>query len=201
MNSGGNFLLIGLYIACELAANVTASKPVSVFGLTAPGGVFIYAVTFTLIDLINERLDRLKARRVVYVAFAANLLLAVYTSLVVALPSPGFYQGQQAFATVLGSTPRIVAASLFAYLVSSMVDVEVFALWRDRIGGHKWARVLVSNAISTCIDSILFVCVAFAGILPLLPLIGGQYAIKMTITVVSIPLIYISGRGLDQKRE
>lgn len=199
MNPAGNFFLIGLYITCELTANVTASKPVSIFGLTAPGGVFIYALTFTLIDLINERLDKLKARRVVYVAFAANVLLAVYTSLVVALPFPEFYQGQTAFAAVLGSTPRIVAASLFAYLVSSLIDVEVFAQWRERIGGYKWARVLVSNALSTCVDSILFVSVAFAGTLPLLPLIGGQYAIKMMITVVSIPLIYISGRGLDQR--
>ncbi|MEW6512196.1 MAG: hypothetical protein AB1428_14690 [Bacteroidota bacterium] len=29
-----------------------------------------------------------------------------------------------------------------------------------------------------------------SGALPLLPLIGGQYLIKMLVTVVSVPLIY-----------
>ena len=35
-------LLIGVYIACELIANVTAAKPVALFGLVAPGGVLLY---------------------------------------------------------------------------------------------------------------------------------------------------------------
>ena len=61
---------------------------------------------------------------------------------------------------------------------------------RRRIGGYKWARVLASNAVSTAVDSSLFVAAAFAGVLPLMPLIIGQYLIKMAITVVSVPLIY-----------
>lgn len=183
-------LLIAVYVACELIANITANKPLSVFGVVAPGGVFIYAITFTLIDLLNERMGKAGARRIVYAALAANLLFALYATLVVALPSPPFYTGQDAFAAVLGSTPRIVGASLLAYLVSSLIDVEVFAFWKERVRGPRWARVLVSNAASTAVDSALFVAVAFAGTLPLLPLIGGQYLIKMAVTVVSIPLIY-----------
>jgi len=49
-------LLIGLYIACGVIANVTASKPVELGSIVVPAAVFIYALTFTLIDLINERL-------------------------------------------------------------------------------------------------------------------------------------------------
>jgi len=44
--------------------------------------------------------------------------------------------------------------------------------------------------VSTAVDSTLFVAAAFGGTLPLLPLIAGQYLIKMAITVVSVPLIY-----------
>lgn len=188
----GTTLLIALYVACELIANITAGKPVTVVGLVAPGGVFIYALTFTLIDLLNERLGPRGARRVVWAAVGANLLLALYTSLVSALPSPAFYGAQEAFATVLGSTPRIVAASLLAYLVSSFIDIEIYALWKQRVGGHRWARVLVSNTVSTAVDSTVFVAVAFWGVLPLVPLIGGQYAIKMAVTLVSVPLIYLA---------
>jgi uncharacterized integral membrane protein (TIGR00697 family) len=183
-------LLIALYVACELIANITANKTVSLFGVTAPGGVFIYALTFTLIDLVNEHLGKLGARRVIYAAFAANILFAMYSAFVVLLPYPSFFTGQEAFAQVLGSTPRIVSASLLAYIVSSLIDVEVFDAWKRRVGGHKWARVVASNAVSTAVDSALFVSVAFSGLFPLIPLIAGQYLFKMAITVVSVPLIY-----------
>jgi queuosine precursor transporter len=186
----GSTLLVALYVACELIANVAAAKPVTLLGLTAPGGVFIYALTFTLIDLINTALGRSGARRVVFAAFLANILLAAYTTLLIHLPAPDWFGAQESFAAVLGSTPRIVAASLAAYLVSSLIDIEIFAFWKERVGGPAWTRVLASNAVSTLLDSALFVVLAFGGRMPVLPLVLGQYAIKMAVTVVSLPLIY-----------
>lgn len=188
-------LLIGLYIACELIANVTAAKLVVLGAVVVPAGVFIYALTFTLIDLINERLGKLGARRVVATAFVANLLLAAYAQLSVWLPAPEFYGGQPAYASVLGQTPRIVGASLVAYLVAALVDTEIFAWWRERVGGYRWLRVLVSNAISTGVDSLVFITLAFGGVQPVLPLIQGQYLIKMAVTLASLPLIYLIRRG------
>lgn len=193
MNGLATTLLIVIYVACELIANITAGRTIDVGGFTAPGGVLIYALTFTLIDLLNERLGRPGARRVVFAALAANVLLAGYTTLVLAMPAPEFFTHSAAFETVLGSTPRIIVASLAAYVVSSLIDVEIFALWKERVGGYRWMRVLVSNSISTGVDSILFVLIAFAGVLPLIPLIAGQYAIKMLVTVISLPLIYSTG--------
>jgi len=78
------------------------------------------------------------------------------------------------------------------------MDVEIFAWWKERVGRYRWARVMVSNAVSTFVDSVVFVGIAFAGVLPLLPLIAGQYVIKMTITVVSIPLIYLARNTLRE---
>ena len=187
----GMIPVMGLYIACELIANVTAGKPVVLGSLVVPAGVFIYALTFTLLDLINERLGKPGARRVIGTAFVANLLLAAYAWLTVSLPAPAFFDGQDAFARVLGATPRIVAASLCAYLAAALIDAEVFAWWRLHVGGYRWLRVLVSNALSTGVDSAVFVALAFAGVLPLGPLILGQYAIKMGVTLVSLPLIYL----------
>jgi uncharacterized integral membrane protein (TIGR00697 family) len=184
-------VLSGIYIACELIANITASKPVAVGSIVVPAAVFIYALTFTLVDLINERMGKDGARKVVYTAFAANILLAGNVQLSVNLPPAPFYQAQVAFRGVLGSTPRIVAASLSAYMVSSLIDIEVFAWWRERVGGYRWARVLASNAVSTLIDSIIFITVGFWGVFPVLPLIRGQYIVKMAVTGVSLPLIYL----------
>jgi queuosine precursor transporter len=185
-------LLIGLYIGCELIANVTASKPVRIAGIVAPAAIFIYTLTFTLIDLINETLGKQGARKVIFASLTVNLLLAAYTRLAVALPPAPFYQGQEAFSAVLGNTPRIVFASLIAYLISSLVDAEIFAFWKSRMPGPKWVRVLISNAISTGIDSLVFITLAFYGLMPLWGLIQGQYLVKMGITVISLPLIYLA---------
>jgi uncharacterized integral membrane protein (TIGR00697 family) len=184
-------ILLGLYIACELIANVTASKPVQLGGIVVPAAIFIYTLTFTLIDLINESLGKAGARKVILAAFIANLLLAGYAQLAVLLPPAPFYSGQEAFAGVLGSTPRIVFASLTAYLVSALIDAEMFALWRIHVRGPKWARVLASNTLSTWVDSVVFITLAFYGVMPIWPLIKGQYIVKMAITFVSLPLIYL----------
>ena len=186
-------LAIGLYIAAELIANVTAVKPIVLgrLGIVVPAGVFVYALTFTLLDLINERLGKRGARQVIGTAFCANVLLAAYAQLTVWWPAPAFFDGQAAVARVLGATPRIVGASLIAYLVASLVDAEIFAWWRVRVGGYRWMRVLVSNALSTALDSLVFVTLAFAGVLPVLPLVFGQYVVKMAVTVASLPLIYV----------
>ncbi len=184
-------ILIGLYIACELIGNVTASKPVQLGDMVVPAAIFIYTLTFTLIDLINESFGKQEARKVIGAAFIANLLLAAYCYLAVILPYPAFYSGQEAFGRVLGNTPRIVIASLIAYLLSSFIDTEIFAFWRIHVRGPKWARVLVSNAFSTGMDSVVFITLAFYGIMPIWILIKGQYIMKMIITIGSLPLIYL----------
>ncbi len=184
-------ILIGLYIACELIANVTASKPIQLGGIVVPSAIFIYTLTFTLIDLINESMGKPGARRVILSAFIANLLLAAYAQLTVLLPPASFYSGQEAYASVLGSTPRIVFASLTAYLISSLIDAEIFTFWKTHIRGPKWLRVLASNAISTWVDSLVFITLAFYGLMPIWPLIKGQYLVKMAITLVSLPMIYL----------
>ena len=188
-------LVVGLYVGAELAANVTEAKPVRFLGLVVDGGTLIYAVTFTLLDLIHERQGKKGAQKVVVAAFAANLLLAAYVHLTIRLPYPSFYEGQASYQQVLGATPRIVAASLTAFFLASLVDTEVYAWFKTRIDGYRWIPVLGSNAVGTLLDSVLFISLAFYGRYPLLPLIVGNYTIKMTVTALSLPLIYARPRS------
>lgn len=186
-------MVVGLYVACEIIANVTAGRPVSLFGIVVPSGVFIYTLTFTLVDLIHEIYGKEGTRKVVYGAFIANIILALYVGLIIRLLAPSFFSDTKAYETVFGATPRIVLASLVAYLVSSLVDVEVYHFWKARVEKAKWSRVLVSNGISTFVDSCVFIVIAFYGAMPVVPLIIGQYVVKMGITLCSLPLIYTTG--------
>lgn len=181
--------LVGIYLACELIANITAGKITVVGPFAVPAAVYVFALTYTLLDLINYTLGQKETRRVVTTAFLANALLALYSFIVIKLPPAPFWGAQDAFAQVLGNTPRVVLASLTAYLVSSNLDVSTYALLSTRVA--PWARVLLSNAVGLGVDTVLFISIAFAGQMPLLPLIGGQYVVKMAVTVISIPLIYL----------
>jgi queuosine precursor transporter len=186
--------LIGIYVACEVIANITAGRITQLGPFTVPAAIYIFAITFTLIDVINEALGKRGARRVVLAGVMANALLALYSLVVLAMPAPAWFAKAQSFHDVLGSTPRIVVASLLAALLSGLLDVELFAKYRRQLP-PGW-RVLLSNAGSTLVDSVLFIVLAFAGepsfpIPVLLMLILGQYAVKMLITLLSIPLIFL----------
>lgn len=185
-------LWIGIYIACEIISNVTAAKPVQIGPIVAPAAIFLYAITFTLLDVLHRELGYQRLRAVIWAGFAANALLALYMWFAVSLPAAKFYGNAEAFSSVLGSTPRIVVASLLAYLVSSFTDREIYHLVVLRWGAKPWLRVITSNAVSTLVDSVLFITIAFAGVFPILGLMVGQYVIKMAVAVVSLPLVYLA---------
>ncbi|HHW10289.1 MAG TPA: queuosine precursor transporter [Firmicutes bacterium] len=182
--------LVGLYLACELTANVTASKVTVLGPFSVPAAVYIFTLTYTLLDLINHTLGPQEARRVVLAGFIGNAVLAGYSLFAVQLPPAAGWPAQEAFAAVIGNTPRIVFASLVAYLVSSNMDVTAYA-WLSR-RTRPWARVLISNGVGLAVDTVLFVTIAFAGVLPVWPVMIGQYSVKMAVTVLSVPLIYLA---------
>ena len=186
--------IIGLFVACDVIANITAGKPTQLGPFTVPAAIYLFALTFTLIDLINQALGKQAARRVVYTAFAANIVLALYALLVVALPSPAWFKAGASYAVVLGLAPRVVLASLTASLISGLLDVELFARLRRRLN-PGW-RVVASNVGSTLLDSVVFILLAFTGAPGFPPevlgaLILGQYVVKLAVTAVSVPLIYL----------
>ncbi|MDX1436002.1 MAG: queuosine precursor transporter [Anaerolineales bacterium] len=188
-------LLVGGYIFAQVLADISATKIVSIFGYAVPAGTLVFALTFTLRDMIHKRLGLEWARVSILAAGGLNLVMALYLSFVAALPSPPFYQFQEEWAAIFAFVPRIVLASITAEVVSELIDGEVYSYWKRRFGGApQWTRVAVSNGISLPIDSIIFVTLAFGGSLPLpdlLFLMWGQVVIKAIITVVSVPAIYL----------
>ena len=108
---------------------------------------------------------------------------------------PLLIQGQEAFSGVLGNTPRIVLASLIAYLLKSLINAQIFAFWKSYVQGPKWARVFVSNTISTAVDSIVFITFAFYGFFTGRALISCQYLVKMAVTIISLPLLELLSAG------
>ncbi|MBN1247918.1 MAG: queuosine precursor transporter, partial [Anaerolineae bacterium] len=102
---------------------------------------------------------------------------------------------QQAFADVLNPVWRIVLASIAAEVISELLDTEIYHLWVNRITRrYQWARVLVSNSVSIPVDSLVFVWIAFGGVLPVTvvwSIFWANVLVKGLTTLVSLPGIYL----------
>lgn len=179
------------YLLCQIIADVTALKMVDMFGIYVPAAVFIYALTFTLRDVVHKQLGKQTAVFMVLTAGVVNVLMAAYFVFTVWLKPAPFWGNQEAYNLILGVVPRIVGASILAEMISELIDTEIYHRIKHLA---PWKRVLGSNAVSLPIDSLIFVSVAFAGTMPLSALISvmlGQILLKAVITVISIPLIYV----------
>ncbi len=188
--------LAGLYVAVVLSAQVGANKIVRLpfTHLDAPGGVYSIGIALALVQLAHHtgasrRDGALNAQLLIGLGFVGSALFAGYIELVV--HSHPAFPGQE-FDRAVGSTWRIVGASLAAFLASETVDNLVGAPLRGRV--HDGIRVAVSAGASAPIDSVIFLVLAFGS--SGLHFFDGQLVGKIVSSIViGIPLV-VAGRRL-----
>jgi len=187
-----------------LMANILATKLISLGGWIIPGGFIVYPLTFLLTDIINEVYGRQTASKVVWLGFMVNVLAVLFIWIGGLLPAPDFWGGEAAYDMILGATPRIVAASMAAYLLSQHSDVFAFHFWRKQTRGrHLWFRNNASTMMSQTIDTLIFITIAFYGTVPanvLWNMIVTQYVVKLIVAAIDTPLLYILVRLVSDKQ-
>jgi uncharacterized integral membrane protein (TIGR00697 family) len=198
--------LIGLYITLVTVANIVAQKVIEYdFGsisFFATSGTILFAVTYLVTDIVNEKFGLKEARRMVLLAFSMQVVVAIFFFMVISATPAPFYLNQEAFSSILGSSLRIIGASLLAFIVCEMMDVYLFH-WLKKItnGKRLWIRSAFSTLPTMVIDSILFVTFAFYGVLPILPIIVGLIVVKWLVGVMDIPFMYLSRYIMYSKNE
>ncbi|MCK9274456.1 MAG: queuosine precursor transporter [Syntrophales bacterium] len=194
-----------LFLACLLLANILASKIVCVGGFILPAAIILYPFTFLLTDVVSEIEGRKSARDLVIAGFYLSCIMVLVLFLGKILPPASFWPHQEAYETILGATPRIVAASMIAYLISQNHDVWAFHWWKQKTAGrHLWLRNNMSTVVSQLIDSVIFIVIAFGGIYPVTvigTMIISQYAVKLVIALVDTPFCYILVRLYGNNRK
>lgn len=198
-------IAIGIFAALIVIANVIASKIIFVgnigsINLIGPAGVIVYASTFLITDIIGEIYGKEYSKKAVITGFFANIVAVI--SILVAInwtPAPFVKEDfLHAFNNILGFAPRIVLASMIAYLISQTHDVYAFHFWKDKMQGkYLWFRNNASTIVSQAIDTVIFITLAFYG-LPgitnevLVSMMFGQYVLKVFIALFDTPFIYIA---------
>ncbi len=187
------FMLLGiLFNVCLIAANLLETKVISVGGLTVTAGLLVFPVSYIINDCIAEVWGFRKARLIIWTGFAMNFFVVSLGLIAVALPAAPFWEGEDHFNFVFGMAPRIVAASLAAFLVGSFLNAYVMSRMKLRSGGrHFSVRAIVSTVVGETADSLLFFPIAFGGIIvwrELLTMMVLQVLLKSLYEVIILPV-------------
>lgn len=188
-------LTVVAYIAAQMLSDIASLKIALVGGFSIDGGTFIYPLTFTLRDLVHKLLGKGTARMIIVAAGVINILMAGLLAFVSWLPADPQWGRQAEFAAILGPVWRIVVASIVAEVFSELADTEAYHLWVTRFTRRfQWTRVLVSNAVSIPLDSLIFCWGAFGGTLPaavVWSIFWANVLVKGGMTLLSLPGIYL----------
>jgi uncharacterized integral membrane protein (TIGR00697 family) len=198
------FVIIAcLFVTSLLLSNIIAGKLITIGGVILPGAVILFPLAYIIGDILTEVYGYKRARMVIWTGFVCNILMVGVFYLVMAIPSPGFFEAEAAFATVLGMTPRIVLASLVAYLVGEFSNAAILSRMKILTRGKwLWTRTIGSTLIGEGLDTVIFITICFIGTVPnavLMQMVLYQYLFKVAFEFLATPLTYAVVGWLKRK--
>lgn len=169
---------VAVFASLLLVSNISATKGVEFvlpggFTLILDGGFVLFPLAYVLGDVLSEVYGFTATRNAVILGFVVTAIGAVNFYLVIALPAPDWYAGQDAFVATLGLLPRILLASVSGYLIGQLLNAFVLVRMKARTGERLlWARLLGSTVVGELADTVVF-CLIAGGVIGLTT--PGQY--------------------------
>jgi hypothetical protein len=192
------------FVTSLIISNIIAVKLASVGPFFVPAAILIFPISYIFGDVLTEVYGYARARRVIWTGFGCNLLavLAIWAS--IELPPAPFWRigsfasaqsSQQAYQTIFGFAPRILAASFIAYLFGEFLNSFVLAKMKIATHGrHLWLRTNSSTLVGQLADSGIFILLAFYGTIPsaaLGQMIFTQWLMKSAYEALITPFTYM----------
>jgi uncharacterized integral membrane protein (TIGR00697 family) len=187
-------LTLGLFVAVLIISNLASTKITSVWFMVFDGGTILFPLSYIFGDVLSEVYGFRGSRRIIWSGFGALLLMAVVLYVVGIMPVAGGWNLQDAYQNILMSTPRIVFASIVAYLTGEFMNSVVLSKVKVLMGGkHLWVRTISSTLVGEFFDTLIFATIAFLGTIPtdtFIALIISNYIFKCGIEILFTPITY-----------
>lgn len=195
------FIFSLIYGGLVCMAGVLGTKIVAIGPLTVEAGIFAFLQLVVLSSAVAELHGTETANKLVRYGFIPLILSALMIRIVIALPAASFWTQQEAFEGILGQGSRLMAAGVISYGISQTLNVMLFDRLKSGTGKMVWLRGMIAAVASQIVDTTLFLTIAFAGVLPLVPLLISGLTAKIILSIVMVPpLIQLAvsvGRKLD----
>jgi len=186
--------ITALFVAVLLISNIASTKILDFGFFTFDGGTLLFPLSYIFGDILTEVYGYKKSRKVIWLGFICAALMSLTFIVVGKLPAAADWGNQAAYDAILGLTPRIVLASLIAYLAGEFSNAFILAKMKIATKGRwLWTRTIGSTVVGELIDTVLFIMVAFWGILPaglLITLIISNYIFKTGVESLFTPATY-----------
>lgn len=186
------FLVLAIvFVTCLLMSNILAAKLLKIGAYSITAGVLVFPISYIVNDIFSEIYGFEKTKKVIYVGFIMNVFMVLIFTLAIILPAPVWFENSNAFALILGTTPRTCLASLIAYLFGSLMNAKVLVKMKERANNKFGVRAIVSTICGEFVDSLLFVTIAFIGNMPynqLISMIIIQVILKTLYEIICLPM-------------
>lgn len=188
-------VITALFVTALLVSNISAAKIIAFGSFAIDGGGILFPLTYIFGDVLTEVYGFKKSRRVIWLGFICALLMSLTFLLVGALPPAADWPFQEDFMNILGFVPRIVLASLVAYLFGEFINSFILAKMKVLTKG-KWlfSRTISSTLVGQFVDTTIFMFIAFWGVLPfeLFVSVGVTgYVLKCGVEILFTPITYL----------
>ena len=186
--------VVAAFCALLLISNVGAVKLIEIGPLIFDGGAILFPLTYIAGDVLTEIYGFRLARRAIYTALILQGLAALTFWVVTVLPAAPGWDLQDSYAAVVGFVPRIVLASLCAFLIGETLNAYVLVKIKERTKERLlWVRLIGSTVVGEFADTLVFCTIAFFGIIT-----GSEFAnyvitgylYKTLLEVLLLPLTY-----------
>lgn len=184
----------GLFVATLVASNIIAAKLAAVGPFTVNSAIVIFPLAYLFGDVLTEVWGFTVARIVIWTGFFANAIVVGFVAAAIALPAAPHDPAGPGYGHVLGTSSRLVVASFCAYLVGEFINSIVLARLKVATSGRfLWLRTITSTTVGQALDSVIFIGLAFGGVIPgdvLRTTMFDQWLLKSLYEVVATPVTY-----------
>lgn len=189
-------IIMTAFVTILLLSNTVAVKITHLGPFYFDGATILFPLAYIFGDILTEVYGYRRSRIVIWVGFLACGLMSLTYWAVGALPAAEDWTGQSAYVATLGQVPRIVLASLVAYFCGEFINAYILAKMKIATQGrYLWTRTIGSTLVGQGVDTIIFVTIAFSGVIPgslLWYMIASNYIFKTAYEILATPLTYLA---------
>ncbi|MDR3135107.1 MAG: queuosine precursor transporter [Deltaproteobacteria bacterium] len=181
----------GLFTGILIISNICSNRLVVVGPLEFDAGTLMFPLTYIFGDLLTEVYGFRRSRPVIFTGFFALFVCAGCLYLASLFPAPDGYEASRAWDKAMSLTPRIVIASLVAYLFGELSNSLTLAKLKAKSARGPATRFIASTLVGQSLDTAIFASIAFLGILDRrlwLTLVVSNLVYKVGFEIVLLPL-------------
>jgi hypothetical protein len=184
-------------VFATIVANIQVLTNINLFGLKATLGNIVYGTIFLGTDVLTEIYGKKEAKKAVFIGFGVMSAYYIIMQLAISFTPNEADWAMPHLRSLLEIVPQILLGSALAFIVSQLIDVQIFSKLKEKLPETKWlwVRNNGSTLLSQLIDTVIFVPIAFYGVYNssiIFEIIITTYVVKLLVALLDTPIIYLA---------